>query len=81
LVFLEPVSRCNQECRALALASQKRTRLLTRDGGFAGRHAAIHLDDTLARDPDIEITPVTTQRLLERRSSVGEKHSIMPEVL
>src|SRR5438445_2545931 len=27
-------------------------------GGFAGLHAAIHLDDTLARDPDLEITLV-----------------------
>jgi NADH dehydrogenase len=37
------------------VASSKKTRILILGGGFAGLHAAIHLDDTLARDPDIEI--------------------------
>ncbi|HET6175751.1 MAG TPA: NAD(P)/FAD-dependent oxidoreductase [Candidatus Sulfotelmatobacter sp.] len=36
-------------------ASQK-TRILILGGGFAGLHAAIYLDDTLARSPDVEIT-------------------------
>lgn len=36
-------------------ASQK-TRILILGGGFAGLHAAIHLDNTLARDPNVEIT-------------------------
>jgi len=38
------------------VSEQKKTRILILGGGFAGLHAAIHLDDTLARDPDIEIT-------------------------
>src|SRR6201997_762613 len=40
------------------MGSQKKTRILILGGGFAGLHAAIHLDDTLARDPDVEITLV-----------------------
>ena len=40
------------------MASQKKTRILILGGGFAGLHAAIHLDNTLARDPEIEITLV-----------------------
>jgi NADH dehydrogenase len=40
------------------VAEQKKTRILLLGGGFAGLHAAMHLDNTLARDPDIEITLV-----------------------
>ena len=40
------------------MSAQKKTRIVILGGGFAGLHAAIHLDDTLARDPDIEITLV-----------------------
>jgi len=40
------------------VASSKKTRILILGGGFAGLHAAIHLDDTLARDPEAEITLV-----------------------
>src|SRR6201982_2969955 len=40
------------------VASHKKTRILILGGGFAGLHAAIHLDDTLARDSDVEITLV-----------------------
>src|SRR5246500_2962266 len=40
------------------VGSQKKTRSLILGGGFAGLHAAIHLDNTLARDPDVEITLV-----------------------
>ena len=40
------------------MPEQKKTRILILGGGFAGLHAAIHLDDTLARDPDVEITLV-----------------------
>lgn len=40
------------------MASSKKTRILILGGGFAGLHAAIHLDDTLARDPQAEITLV-----------------------
>jgi len=40
------------------VASLKKTRILILGGGFAGLHAAIHLDDTLARDPETEITLV-----------------------
>jgi len=35
-----------------------KTRIVILGGGFAGLHAAIHLDDTLARDPNVEITLV-----------------------
>ena len=34
----------------------QKTRILILGGGFAGLHAAMHLDDTLARSPDVEIT-------------------------
>jgi NADH dehydrogenase len=40
------------------VAGQKKTRILILGGGFAGLHAAIHLDDTLARGRDVEITLV-----------------------
>src|ERR671925_1311433 len=40
------------------VAEAKKTRIVILGGGFAGLHAAIHLDDTLARDPDVEITLV-----------------------
>ena len=40
------------------MGAEKKTRILILGGGFAGLHAAMHLDDTLARDPDIEITLV-----------------------
>ena len=40
------------------MALSNKTRILILGGGFAGLHAAIHLDDTLARDPDVEITLV-----------------------
>jgi NADH:ubiquinone reductase (H+-translocating) len=33
-----------------------KTRILILGGGFAGLHAAMHLDQSLARDPDVEIT-------------------------
>ncbi len=35
-----------------------KTKILILGGGFAGLHAAMHLDDTLARDPSVEITLV-----------------------
>jgi NADH dehydrogenase len=40
------------------MSEQAKIRILILGGGFAGLHAAMHLDDTLARDPDIEITLV-----------------------
>ena len=40
------------------MVTKNNTRILILGGGFAGLHAAIHLDDTLARDPDVEITLV-----------------------
>lgn len=40
------------------MSEEEKIRILILGGGFAGLHAAIHLDDTLARDPDIEITLV-----------------------
>jgi NADH:ubiquinone reductase (H+-translocating) len=38
------------------VALSEKTRILILGGGFAGLHAAIHLDDTLPRDPEVEIT-------------------------
>jgi len=43
------------------VSDSKKTRILILGGGFAGLHAAIHLDDTLARDPDIEITLINRE--------------------
>jgi len=40
------------------VTSQNKTRIVILGGGFAGLHAAIHLDNTLARNPDVEITLV-----------------------
>lgn len=40
------------------MASSNKIRILILGGGFAGLHAAIHLDSTLARDPDVDITLV-----------------------
>jgi NADH:ubiquinone reductase (H+-translocating) len=40
------------------VGAREKTRILILGGGFAGLHAAMHLDDTLARDPNIEITLV-----------------------
>jgi NADH:ubiquinone reductase (H+-translocating) len=40
------------------MSEGQKIRIVILGGGFAGLHAAIHLDDTLARDPDIEITLV-----------------------
>jgi glycine/D-amino acid oxidase-like deaminating enzyme len=38
------------------MSADHKTRVLILGGGFAGLHAAIHLDATLARDPNVEIT-------------------------
>jgi NADH:ubiquinone reductase (H+-translocating) len=38
------------------MSADEKTRILILGGGFAGLHAAIHLDATLARDPSVEIT-------------------------
>jgi glycine/D-amino acid oxidase-like deaminating enzyme len=45
------------------VASSKKTRSLILGGGFAGLHAAMHLDETLARDPETEITLVNRDNL------------------
>src|SRR5215471_11531461 len=45
------VERCT-----IFMSANHKTRILILGGGFAGLHAAIHLDDTLARDPNVEIT-------------------------
>jgi NADH:ubiquinone reductase (H+-translocating) len=47
-----------EDLRENFVALSTKTRILILGGGFAGLHAAIHLDDTLARDPDVEITLV-----------------------
>jgi NADH:quinone reductase (non-electrogenic) len=43
------------------MAEQEKTRIVILGGGFAGLHAAIHLDDTLARDPHMEVTLVNRE--------------------
>jgi NADH dehydrogenase len=43
------------------MAEQYKTRIVILGGGFAGLHAAMHLDDTLARDPNIEVTLVNRE--------------------
>lgn len=43
------------------MAEQNKTRIVILGGGFAGLHAAIHLDDTLALDPNIEVTLVNRE--------------------
>ena len=40
------------------MSAQKKIRIVILGGGFAGLHAAMHLDGSLARDPDIEVTLV-----------------------
>lgn len=43
------------------MAQEIKTRIVILGGGFAGLHAAMHLDDTLATDPSIEITLVNRE--------------------
>src|SRR5713101_5718556 len=43
------------------MSEQKKIRIVILGGGFAGLHAATHLDDTLARDPDVEITLINRE--------------------
>ncbi len=38
-----------------------KTRIVILGGGFAGLHAAMHLDETLARDPNIEVTLINRE--------------------
>lgn len=38
------------------MSASHKTKIVILGGGFAGLHAAMHLDNTLARDPDVEIT-------------------------
>jgi NADH dehydrogenase len=40
------------------VAAGEKTRIVILGGGFSGMHAAMHLDDTLAHDPGVEITLV-----------------------
>src|ERR1700756_5832822 len=40
------------------MSAQKKILIVIVGGGFACLHSALHLDETLARDPDIEITLV-----------------------
>src|ERR1700758_3235143 len=43
------------------MAKQDKTRIVILGGGFAGLHAAMHLDETLARDPGVEVTLVNRE--------------------
>src|SRR5687768_8187889 len=39
--------------------TNKKTHILILGGGFGGMYTAMHLDRTLARDPDIEVTLIS----------------------
>ncbi len=41
-----------------------KTRVLVLGGGFGGLYAALHLDKTIARDPDIEVTLVSRENFI-----------------
>jgi len=41
-----------------------KTRVLVLGGGFGGLYAALHLDKTIARDPDIEVTLVSRENFV-----------------
>jgi NADH dehydrogenase len=41
-----------------SMPTNEKTRILILGGGFAGLHAAIHLDEALTRDPNLEVTLV-----------------------
>jgi NADH dehydrogenase len=41
-----------------------KTRVLILGGGFGGLYAALHLDKTIARDPDIEVTLVSRENFV-----------------
>ena len=43
------------------MSAHQKTRILILGGGFAGLHAAIHLDGTLARKPNVEITLINRE--------------------
>jgi NADH dehydrogenase len=43
------------------MSENVKTRIVILGGGFAGLHAAMHLDDTLACDPEIEVTLVNRE--------------------
>jgi NADH:ubiquinone reductase (H+-translocating) len=43
------------------MAEQGKTRIVILGGGFAGLHAAMHLDQTLAQDPNVEVTLVNRE--------------------
>ena len=44
--------------------SAARTRIVIAGGGFAGLYAAKHLDSTLARRPDIEVTLISRENFI-----------------
>ena len=41
-----------------------KTHVLILGGGFGGLYAALHLDKTIARDPDIEVTLVSRDNFI-----------------
>ena len=41
--------------------ADKKTRILIVGGGFGGLYTALHLEKTLARDPDVEVTLVNRE--------------------
>ena len=47
-----------------ALTTEKKTRVLIVGGGFGGLYAALHLDKTIAAEPNVEVTLVSRENFV-----------------
>src|SRR5437763_16572534 len=47
--------------RSEHMSTKKQTRIIIAGGGFGGLYTALHLEKTLARDPDIEVTLINRE--------------------
>src|SRR5258705_7010381 len=47
-----------------ALTTGKKTRVLILGGGFGGLYAALHLDKTIATEPNIEVTLISRENFV-----------------
>src|SRR6267143_6320677 len=47
-----------------ALTTGKKTRVLILGGGFGGLYAALHLDKTIAAEPNIEVTLISRENFV-----------------
>jgi NADH dehydrogenase len=50
--------------RTESLAPFAKTRVLILGGGFGGLYAALHLDKTIAADPNVEVTLVSRENFV-----------------